>query len=113
MASLRGRQRETGAISVRQQHAGDDAFRWTRAGEVLDDRGEIQDEHDAAIAEDGGTADQIGGDGLVVERFDDELFFAIEAVDDESEFTLAHGNDEHEKFASATVGSSLWCTASP
>ena len=54
--------------------------------------------------EDGGAADQIGGDGLIVERLDDQLFLAIESIHNQAQFPVAAADDQHEDLRWAASG---------
>src|SRR5215831_6281949 len=85
-------------MGLREQQAGSRAF-GLRCGKALDDGGQVQDQHDPAVAKNGGAADQIGGDGLVVQGFDDQFLFALESVDNEAELAPIEENDQNKDLA--------------
>src|SRR5260370_592520 len=53
-----------------------DRSQWGCAREARENRGNIQNEDDRAVAEDGGAADQIARDDFARERLDDQFLFA-------------------------------------
>ncbi len=68
---------------------------------TIHNRGKIDDQHHAAIAQDGSSADQIRGHGLIVERLDHQFFFSFETVHDQPQLAFAHGNDQHKDLSGA------------
>ena len=57
---------------------------------------EIEDQHHAAVAQDGSAADQIGFHRLVVQRLNDQFFFAFQAVHDHARACGRPPNDQHK-----------------
>ena len=60
---------------------------------AIHNRREVHDENHATVAENRSSADQVGGNGLIIERFDHKFFLALEAIHDHPKFPFAHGND--------------------
>jgi hypothetical protein len=60
-------------------------------------RGNVEDENYRAVTENRSAGYQLRSDEAIFERFDDELFFAHEAIDDEAELAIARtdNNDEN------------------
>src|ERR1700680_1790675 len=98
-----------------EQDSRDDALFLLKASiaMTIHDRGKIDDEHHSAIAQDGGSADQVGSHALVIQRLDDELFFSVQTVHDQPQFSLTHGNDQHKNFGGAGLNSKPRRTSQP
>src|SRR5579872_5644793 len=69
-----------------------------RIGIAVDNGSEIQNEHYSAVAQNRGAADQIGLGGLFIECFDDQFFFALNRVHQQSKFALAQRDYQYEDF---------------
>jgi hypothetical protein len=59
-------------------------------------RGNVENQNHGAVTKNRSAADERGGDKAIFERFDDELLFSHEAIDDQAEFTIACAYDDHE-----------------
>ena len=63
---------------------------------MRDHRRNIQNQHDGAVAKNGSAADERRGDEFVLERFDDQFFFAHQAIHGEAKAAAAGANDDDE-----------------
>src|ERR1700758_4299548 len=59
-------------------------------------RGDVENKNHGAVAKDRSAADKRGSHKTIFERFDDELFFTHEAINDEAEFAIARTDDDDE-----------------
>jgi hypothetical protein len=66
--------------------------------------GHIQNEDDGAIAKNGRAADEIAGDDVAWQGFDDQLFFPDHAVHDEAEAFFGGTDDNDEMFLFRRLG---------
>ena len=74
-------------------------MRWlpgTRIERAGKDCRNVENQDDGAIAEDGGAADEIAGNDFAGEGFDDEFFFAHQAVDHQAKALFGHADDHDE-----------------
>ena len=67
-------------------------------------RWNVENKYHGAVTKNRGAADERRSDKAIFERFDDELFFTHQAIDDEAEFAIA-GTDDDDKNALRTLGS--------
>jgi hypothetical protein len=83
---------------MRQKKTSDDlaSLRRPRLAVTLHHGGNVEDQDYPPIAQDGGAADQVGCDTLVIEGLDDQFFFAFQAVHDQTEFAISRRNYENE-----------------
>jgi len=59
--------------------------------------GDVENENNCTVTKNRSAADESGGHEAIFERFDDELFFSHEAINDQAEFTIAGADDDNEK----------------
>src|SRR5713226_3244897 len=100
---------------MREQDSRDDALFLLRASLAVTfhDRGNVDDEHNPAISQDGSSADQVRSHTLIIQRLDDEFFFSAQTIYDQSQLALAYGNDQHKDFCGAGLSSELRRTPQP
>ena len=56
---------------------------------MRNNRGDVENKNHGAVTKDRSAADKGRSDKTIFERFDDELFFAHQTIDDEAEFAIA------------------------
>ena len=67
------------------------------ARKMRHDRGNVEDQHDGAVAQDRSAADERRRDQLIFERFDDQFFFAHQTVHGQAELAAASADHDHEE----------------
>src|SRR6266849_1427119 len=67
-------------------------------------RGDIQDEDNRSVTENGSTADQVAGDELARQRFDHQFLFSNQAIHDETKSFFSFANDDDKMFLSNRLG---------
>ena len=63
---------------------------------MRNNRGDVENKNHGAVTKDRSAADKRRSDKTIFERFDDELFFTHQAIDDEAEFAIARTDDDDE-----------------
>jgi len=63
---------------------------------TIHDSGQIDDEHDPSIPQNGSSTDQVGGHSLIIKGLDHEFFFAFEAIHNQTELTFTQRNDQYK-----------------
>jgi len=63
---------------------------------MRNNRGDVENKNHGAVTKDRSAADKGRSDKTIFERFDDELFFTHQAIDDEAEFAIARSDDDDE-----------------
>ena len=63
---------------------------------MRNNRGDVENKNHGAVTKDRSAADKGRSDKTIFERFDDELFFTHQAIDDEAEFAIARTDDDDE-----------------
>src|SRR5205085_10439446 len=70
---------------------------------AFENRGEVENQHYAPVAQYGSAADQIGFDSAIIECLDDQLFFTFEGIHDQAQLAFAKGDDQHKNLACHVV----------
>src|SRR5208337_3357973 len=69
-----------------------------RTAEPGENRRDVENQNDGAITQNGSAADQVAGNDFSGEGFDDQFFFADEAVHNETKALFGKTDDDHEIF---------------
>ena len=64
---------------------------------MRNNRGNVQNQHDGSVAEDGSAAHNRRGDQLIFKSLDDQFFFAHQAIHGEAKLASASADHNHKK----------------